>query len=408
MRCASMGTSEVGLDDGPPNPDLARTVGFPSQCSFRVRRITAHAFIAPTEKIVSSFGARSERGALLMALEDEHGRVGWGEVWCGMPAAGASHRLALLREFVAPALVGRHIESISGTISALQGILRPVVTLAGEPGPVAQVLAGVDCALWDLRARIAGQPLFRMLGGTSGTMRCYASGVAPDMPIAGLEGLRLQGHRAFKFKAGFDDATTLPLIIGQGRRLSSSERMMVDANCGWAVDQAVEALRELNEVALEWIEEPILPHSTDSEWLTLARVANAPLAGGENLLSEGDFRRASQWLGVIQPDVAKWGGVSGCREVGVNVEKSGGMFCPHSFGTHVAAATSAHVLAASGGRGYVEIDVNSNPLRDTSSYSGWIGGGYMQLPALPGIGFVPDLGKINRYLCGQFELSAAS
>ncbi|WP_084651770.1 mandelate racemase/muconate lactonizing enzyme family protein [Ottowia thiooxydans] len=405
MLSTSMATSDVGINEQQPSRSRVEPSSTQELYAFRIAHFTAHAFIAPSERVVSSFGARSERGALLVSLTDENGCTGWGEVWCGMPAAGALHRFNLLREFVAPALVGCHVTDISSVIGHLQAALMPLITLAGEPGPVSQVLAGVDCALWDLRARIAGQPLFKLLGSRTNTMRCYASGLAPDMPAAGLDALRSQGHRAFKFKAGFDDAKTLTSILDQGSRLAPSERMMVDANCGWTMDEALDAVAELNQISLEWIEEPMSPHRSEDDWERLARASVAPLAGGENLLSEGAFREACRWLGVIQPDVAKWGGVSSCHPMGVGTENAGRLFCPHSFGTHIAAATSAHVLAATGGRGYAEIDVNPNPLRDSSSYASWIDDGFLRLPTTPGIGVVPHLARIDCFLRDRFELS---
>ncbi|MBH1962699.1 MAG: mandelate racemase/muconate lactonizing enzyme family protein [Comamonadaceae bacterium] len=405
MLSANMVTSDVSIKDERAPRSWAKPGATQPLFDFRIAQIAAYAFIAPSQRIVSSFGARSERGALLLSVTDENGCTGWGEVWCGMPAAGALHRFMLLREFVAPALLGCHVHDIPGVIADLRTNLTPVITLAGEPGPVSQVLGGVDCALWDLRSRIARQPLFKLLGGQANIMRCYASGLSPDISAAGLDVLRSQGHRAFKFKAGFDDAKTLTSIIDQGRRLASSERMMVDANCGWTIDKALDAVAQLNQVALEWIEEPMAPNRSQLEWERLARASATRLAGGENLMSKGEFLEASRWLGVIQPDVAKWGGVSGCHEIGVDTENAGRLFCPHSFGTHIAAATSAHVLAATGGRGYAEIDVNPNPLRDSSSYAPWISEGFLRLPTTPGIGVVPHLHQIDQFRRDFFELS---
>ncbi|MEK7947363.1 mandelate racemase/muconate lactonizing enzyme family protein [Pigmentiphaga sp. YJ18] len=375
--------------------------------ALRVTNVSAYACLAPTPAVVSSFGARRERGALLVALENESGHVGWGEIWCGMPAAGALHRLALLREFVAPFLAGQLVRDIPACVRTLGTRLAPVEILAGERGPVSQILAGLDSALWDLRARVAGLPLHALLGTGSPTLRCYASGIAPDASEAALDRLRSQGHRAFKFKAGFDDARTLPLLADQRRRLMPSERMMIDANCGWTPRSALAAVRELREVELEWIEEPIRPDCADDDWMRLREAAATALAGGENLFSEAEFSRASAWLGVVQPDVAKWGGVSQALRIGREVERRGGLFCPHSFGTHIAAMTSAHVLAAVGGRGYLELDVNDNPLRASTSYAGWIAQGSITLPDAPGIGVGLDVTGISTHVRDSFSIAAA-
>jgi len=374
--------------------------------ALRVARVSAYACLAPTPAVVSSFGARRERGALLVALEDETGHVGWGEIWCGMPAAGALHRLALLREFVAPFLAGHLVRDIPACVRALGARLAPVEILAGERGPVSQVLSGIDSALWDLRARVAGLPLHALLGAGNPTLRCYASGLAPDTPEAVLDRLRSQGHRAFKFKAGFDDTRTLPMLADQRRRLMPSERMMIDANCGWDARSALAAVRELRGIDLEWIEEPIRPDCSENDWMRLRDAADTALAGGENLFNEMEFTRSYAWLSVVQPDVAEWGGVSQALRIGREIERRGGMFCPHSFGTHIAAMTSAHVLAAVGGRGYLELDVNDNPLRASTSYAGWIAQGTITLPDSPGIGVGLDVAGTCAHIRDSFSIAA--
>ena len=165
---------------------------------------------------------------------------------------------------------------------------------------------------------------------------------------------------------------------------------MVDANCGWQPEAAQSAVAQLDALDLEWIEEPMAPNCSDQEWMRVRDASRNPLAGGENFLVEQDFERASAWLGVVQPDLAKWGGVSGVWRVGRAALQAGLRFCPHSFGTHIAAMTSAHVLAAVGGNGYLELDVNPNPLRNTDSYSSRITEGVIQLDETPGIGVNMD------------------
>lgn len=391
-----MGTSET----------LASVTGRDA-AAMTITQVAAYACIAPTAALVSSFGARRERGALLLRLSDDQGHHGWGEIWCGMPASGALHRLALLREFLAPLLAGARIASIGPQMATLTQALTPVATLAGEPGPVAQVLAGVDSALWDLQAQRLGLPLYQLLGGQTSQMPCYASGLAPDISPAALDGLRAQGFTAFKFKAGFDDARTLPQLAEQYARLQRGERMMIDANCGWSLGQALAAVTRLQDLDLEWIEEPIPPGRPAQEWHTLGAASRVALAGGENLLSTEAFVSAFDWLGVVQPDVAKWGGVSDVTALSKAIRQAGRRFCPHSFGTQVAAMTSAHVLAAAGGDGYLELDANANPLRSSACYAGYLSGGMLHLPETPGIGIAVDPASLRAFVRDQFVVHAA-
>jgi len=354
--------------------------------------------------IVSSFGARHQRGALLISVENVCGAVGWGEVWCGMPSSGALHRAHLLREFVAPVLAGMVVQDIGLCVQQLRRLLMPVERLAGEPGPVSQVLAGIDCALWDLAAKVAELPLYRLLGGHHrAAMPFYASGIAPDASATYLDALRDDGFAAFKFKAGYDDARTLPMLRAQYRRLHSGERMMIDANCGWELEAALAAADFLADVDLEWIEEPLAPDSPTADWQRLSQQARQPLAAGENLFALPRLVEAFDWLGVVQPDVAKWGGVTGVFELGQRALQAGMRFCPHSFGTRVAAATTAHVLAAVGGDGYLELDVNPNPLRTLVADMDWdLHAGRLQLTDEPGNGLQMRTDRLAPYLTSSY------
>ena len=84
---------------------------------------------------------------------------------------------------------------------------------SGEPGPIAQVIAGVDLALWDLCARRANLPLFRLLGGQQARLPVYASGINPDGPLAVVQRKHAEGYRAFKLKIGFSAQQDLDHLV---------------------------------------------------------------------------------------------------------------------------------------------------------------------------------------------------
>ena len=94
---------------------------------------------------------------------------------------------------------------------------------SGEAGPVAQSLAGMDIALWDLVARRAGLPLYRLLGGEDATIPTYASGINPGEAAETVERCRSEGHRAFKLKIGFDRSSDLDNIARISASLSHNE-----------------------------------------------------------------------------------------------------------------------------------------------------------------------------------------
>jgi D-galactarolactone cycloisomerase len=99
---------------------------------------------------------------------------------------------------------------------------------------------------------------------------------------------------------------------------------------------------------------------------------------------------------VVQPDMAKWGGVSGVLPVARKVREAGLRYCPHFLGAGIGLLHSAHLLAAVGGDGMLEVDANDNPLR--TRLCGPVGAvidGRVRLGEAPGIGVEPDLAALR-------------
>jgi L-alanine-DL-glutamate epimerase-like enolase superfamily enzyme len=115
-----------------------------------------------------------------------------------------------------------------------------------------------------------------------------------------------------------------------------------------------------------WIEEPLRADRPWSEWQRVAAASATPLAAGENAIGDEAFDAliASRAIAVVQPDLAKWGGVSGVLDVVARIAAAGLRYCPHYLGAGIGLAASAHVLAARGADdGLLEVDANDNPLR---------------------------------------------
>jgi L-alanine-DL-glutamate epimerase-like enolase superfamily enzyme len=142
-----------------------------------------------------------------------------------------------------------------------------------------------------------------------------------------------------------------------------------------------------------WLEEPIRADRPRTDWRSLAAGSPIPLAGGENLYGEGAFERviATGALAVIQPDVTKWGGISGCLPVARRILAAGRRYCPHHLGAGIGVLASAHLLAAAGGDGLLEIDTNPNPLREGLAQPfPQLLDGALVLDDAPGLGVAPD------------------
>lgn len=372
--------------------------------TIRIARIETFLFRADvTEAVKTSFGSIPRRSVLLLRVEDSEGAHGWGEIWCNFPPFSADNKVRLVETVVAPAAFASEYDDASHAWHVLTEKTRRWTIQSGEYGPVSACLAGLDLALWDLQARRAGVSLSRMLGAPEAktTVPAYASGLNPDSAIKTVQRAREAGFNAFKVKIGFGLEKDIEFLKGLEKELGSGERLMVDVNQGWDMPQARRALPRLAQFDLGWVEEPIPADSSAKEWAELAMISRNPIAGGENvsgfgsfssLINEGSHR-------VVQPDLLKWGGVTGCFAVGRHAVASGLTYCPHWLGSGIGLAASAHLLAAAGGNGLLEHDVMENPLREVLAMPfPRVKGGTYTLPSTPGLGVEPDLEGAKKWL----------
>jgi D-galactarolactone cycloisomerase len=374
--------------------------------NFTVGRIETFVLRAPVAKpVTTSFGSLSDRVCVLVRVEDTDGAHGWGDIWCNFPSYGAEYRGLVLHQTVAPMALGRAVDDPAVLWRELTARAHVLMVQSGDVGAFSAALAGLDAALWDLKARRAGMPLARMLGGSVRDVPVYASGINPDDGPETVERTRGEGYRRFKQKIGFGEDIDLHNLRRIRSGMREGEALLVDVNQGWAMTEAHSMAPKLNELALGWVEEPIVADRPDEEWRTLAEAYTAPLAGGENLRGQELLHAASgTWLDVIQPDVGKWGGVSGCFAVGEATIEAGKRYCPHWLSDGIGLMTSAHLLAAAGGAGLLEVDCNPNPLRTllAQPFPRLVDGDFM-LTDEPGIGVEPDLKAAAQFLVAKHE-----
>ena len=350
--------------------------------------------------VQTSFGTMRDRPMVLVRLRDSDGFVGWGEVWCNFPNVGAEHRARLIDSVFAPFLEGRHFADEAEALASLTTSTAVLAIQTAEFGPIAQCIAGLDIAIHDLLARRDDKPLWSRLGGKTNVMPVYASGINPTGAEATAERALGEGYRNLKLKIGFDDRSDRSNLARLRTLVGDRGRLMADANQAWTMEEACLRTAACSEFDLFWLEEPIAADRPPDEWRRLKECAPMPLAGGENLLGDDAFANALQdkILSVVQPDLAKWGGPTKCVQLGRDINRSGLLYCPHYLGGGVGLVASAHTLAAVGGDGMLEVDINDNPLR--SELTGDLlskSPGVATLGDTPGLGVEPDLAWLSRF-----------
>jgi L-alanine-DL-glutamate epimerase-like enolase superfamily enzyme len=327
----------------------------------------------------------------IVMLVDGAGRVGVGFGYT--IGTGGRATLTLLRGELLPQLPGMDARRISFIHHRLSQSIHALT-----PGClVSTALAAIDVALWDLAGQRTQTPLWMLLGGAHDRVPIYNTHVGwLDRPMDEMVDLCRQaverdGFRALKLKVGKDDpAEDVERVARVRQAVGSRTKLMVDANQSWALDEAIRRLRLLEAYELVWIEEPLSATDVDG-FVGLGRHTSIPRAGGESLYDPASFaacvRRGA--LDILQPDVARVGGITPAMEVCHLARTAGLRVAPH-----VSPELSVTVAAAVPNSMFIEYipqmePVLSRPVR--------IEDGYAIPPDAPGHGIVFDEATLARY-----------
>ena len=225
----------------------------------------------------------------------------------------------------------------------------------GRGGPTVLALSAVDMALWDLKARRAGLPLWKLLGGHDPAVPCYAGGIDLDLSVSDLlkqtDGNLEKGFRAIKCKAGREKMSEdVARVAGMRKHLGDDFPLMVDANMKWTADEAIRRARALREYDLVWLEEPIIPDDVEGH-VRVLRDGGIPIATGENFRTLWEFKQmiAAGGVSFPEPDVTNCGGVTPFMKIAHLAEAFNLPVTSH--GAH---DVTVHLLAACPNRAYLE------------------------------------------------------
>jgi L-alanine-DL-glutamate epimerase-like enolase superfamily enzyme len=225
----------------------------------------------------------------------------------------------------------------------------------GRGGASVLAQSAFDMALWDLKAKRAGLPLWKLLGGNDPAVPCYAGGIdlyfsIPELLKQTDENLA-KGFRAIKTKVGRDLMSEDVARIGAMRRhLGDGFPLMVDANMKWTADEAIRRARALRDFELVWLEEPIIPDDVAGH-VRIVRDGGVPIATGENFRTLWEFKQMIAAGGVTypEPDVTNCGGVTPFMKI---VHLAEAFNLPVT--SHGAHDVTVHLLAAAPNRSYLE------------------------------------------------------
>ena len=327
-----------------------------------------------------------------LRIVTDQGVEGWGEAF-GHNAAATT--MAALNSQLAPMLLGQDARDIAGLRLRLSQAFHGF----GRNGPHVFALSALDIALWDIAGKVAGQPLWRLLGGSpTASMPGYASllryGEAGQVAAACERALG-QGYKDIKLH----EITVAEIAAARGA--IGNAKLMVDTNCPWTVWQAIDIARQVDEYDLTWFEEPVWPPN-DYEGLARVRLEGGlPIAAGENAAGLHDFRIAFEAgaLDVAQPSVIKIGGPSAMVEIVALAKAFGVRVVPHNAYFGAGFLASLHCNAALAPDAPFErlfLDLEASPYHELVVAKD----GRMTVPDDPGLGRDPDMAVLRKYLVG--------
>jgi L-alanine-DL-glutamate epimerase-like enolase superfamily enzyme len=266
----------------------------------------------------------------IVRITDADGAVGIGYSYT--IGTGGSSVLALLNDHLCPLLIGREAWDIEAIWRAL--FFHTHATTVGALTSIA--LAAIDTALWDLKCRKAGQPLWRMAGGAQRAIPLYSTEggwlhIAPEALVQDALAVKERGFSGTKIKIGrphvAEDVARLSAVreaVGPGFEI------MTDANQGFSLSEAVRRARHYEALDIAWFEEPI--HADDvGAHAALARSTSVPIAVGESLYSISQFKDylAQGACSIVQVDVGRIGGITPWLKVAHMAEAHNVAVCPH-------------------------------------------------------------------------------
>lgn len=307
-----------------------------------VTAVRAAAYTVPTDAPEAD-GTYSWNSTTLVLVEaDGAGTTGLGWTYAPAPAA------ALVESLLAPAVEGIDALDVPAAAAAMARAVRN----PGRTGLASYAVSAVDCALWDLKARLLEVPLHKLLGAVRDTVAVYGSGGFTTYSEGQLQD-QLQGWAGeqhiprVKIKIGQDQGTNIPRDVERIRQARAAvgpdTELFVDANGGYTAKQAVRVMRDVAAEHVTWFEEPV--SSDDLAGLRTVRAAvDADVAAGEYGTGLPYFQRmcSAEAVDCLQADVSRCGGISEWLRVAAVAAAHGldvsGHCAPH-LSTAVAAAT---------------------------------------------------------------------
>ncbi|HVL37106.1 MAG TPA: mandelate racemase/muconate lactonizing enzyme family protein [Burkholderiales bacterium] len=369
----------------------------------KITRVIATPLSVPVTLDAAGLEKKTSLSACLVQVDTDQGLAGHGFTAITEEEVVA----AAVNEVAAHALLGEDPLAHEKLWERLYWLLSP----RGQTGYAAHAIAAIDVALWDLKGRALGQPVWRLLGGARSRVPVYTTfgfgAYARDELAAAARWWVQRGHRRLKMVVGHhalarrDEPRPVEEVIAEDVHRVRAVReavgpavdLHVDANCSLDSFHAARLARALEPFELSFFEEPVKENDIPS-LLALKQATRIPLAAGQNEGLAWRFRdlMAAHAVDLVQPNVVIGGGFTQCQRIAGMASAfnlpiaNGGAWAHWNMHLHAGLANGGLVEYHFAAVKVCEAIYGALP----APVEGWL-----ELPEAPGLGFAPDPERVK-------------
>jgi L-alanine-DL-glutamate epimerase-like enolase superfamily enzyme len=375
-----------------------------NEAAVRITNIKLYKIFLPyNQPIIWSGGREIGKRRLVVLTETDQGVTGVGEVAPWQPAIDG-----FIEQAVLPHVIGASPYEMERIYQTIQRS-----TYYGSyPRSIALAWCAIEISLWDILGKLAGQPIYNLLGGSMRERVQISAQMSiektVDAAVTAAQKRVAQGYRTLKLKAGLDPYMDVQMAQSVRKAVGDSIHLRLDPNQAWTVGTTRKLLHHLVECDLQYLEQPVRGDSQHQLGI-LRRSSSVPISVNEGAFTPPEFFRVlrEDLADVVEVDPCVAGGIWEAKKVCILADAAGIPAVIHATGgsaistaaeVHLAASTPNHPFAMDTVYEYFDEDIVRERLE--------IHDGEIQVPTRPGLGVEIDMDSLERHAVDSLNYPA--